>query len=236
MSPPGLIEKDLRPISLTCTLAKVMEGFTCTRLLPQLDSKIDPSQFCSKGHSTTDALLYMLQAIYEAVDSGEASARIFFADFSKGFDLIDHSILMQELANLEVHPALLAWIAAFLTNRKQAVRIGGTLSDWLTLKGGVPQGTKLGVILFTVMTNSLLSDWRLRIKYVDDTSALEIIPRNSPSLLNIVASDIHNFAIAHNMKLNPTKCKEMHINFLCNSNYLSNPIVIGNNVIECIRS
>ena len=86
----------------------------------------------------------------------EASARIFFADFSKGFDLINHSILMQELADLEVHPVLLPWIAAFLTSRKQAVRIGRTLSDWLTLKGGVPQGTKLGVILFTVMTNKLI--------------------------------------------------------------------------------
>ena len=84
--------------------------------------------------------IYMLQAIYEAVDSGEASARIVFADFSKGFNLIDHSILMQELADLEVHPVLLSWIAAFLTYRKQAaaVRIGRTLSDWLTLKGGVP--------------------------------------------------------------------------------------------------
>ena len=91
---------------------------------------------------------------------------------------------------------------------------------------------KLGVILFTVMTNKLLSDWRLRIKYVDDTSALEIIPRNSPSLLNVVASDIHNFAIAHNMRLHPTKCKEMHINFLRNSNCLINPIIIGGNVIK----
>ena len=112
VSPPALIEQDLRPISLTCTLAKVMEGFTCSRLLPQLEGKIDPCQFSRKGHSTTDALIYMLQAIYEAVDSGEASARIFFADFSKGFDLIDHSILMQELADLEVHPVLLSWIAA----------------------------------------------------------------------------------------------------------------------------
>ena len=232
VSPPALIEQDLRPISLTCSLAKVMEGFTCSRLLPQLEGKIDPCQFSRKGHSTTDALIYMLQAIYEAVDSGEASARIFFADFSKGFDLIDHSILMQELADLEVHPVLLSWIAAFLTSRKQAVRIGRTLSDWLTLKGGVPQGTKLGVILFTVMTNKLLSDWRLRIKYVDDTSALEITPSNSPSLLNAVASDIHNFAIAHNMRLNPTKCKEMHINFLRNSNCLINPIIIGGNVIK----
>ena len=88
------------------------------------------------------------------VDSGEASAW-------RGFDLIDHSILIQKLANLEVHPALLAWIAAFFRNQKKAIRIGGILSDWLTLKGGVPQGTKLGVILFMVTNNKFLSDWRL---------------------------------------------------------------------------
>ena len=62
---------------------------------------------------------------------------------------------MQELIKLNIHPALLNWITAFLTNRKQAVRIGGTLSDWKSPNGGIPQGTKLGVILFSVMTNSL---------------------------------------------------------------------------------
>ena len=80
--------------------------------------------------------------------------------------------------NLQVHPALLNWIAAFLTNRKQAVKIDGVLSDWKSVKSGVPQGTKLGVILFIVMTNKLLWEWNLRTKFVDDTSVLEIIPRN----------------------------------------------------------
>ena len=59
-----------------------------TRLRSNLLKNIYLSFFLFKGHSTTDALLYMLQAIYDAVDDGEASARIFFADFSKGFDLI----------------------------------------------------------------------------------------------------------------------------------------------------
>ena len=71
---------------------------------------------------------------------------------------------------------------------------------------------------------------------INQTLALEIIPRNSPSLLYVVASDIHNFAIAHNMRLNPTKCKEMHINFLRNSNCLINPIIIGGNVIKRANS
>ena len=132
--PPQTIENDIRPISLTSSMAKVMEGFTCTRLLKDLEGKIDPRQYARKGHSTTDALLYMMQAIHEALDRGEAGARIFFADFSKGFDLIDHSILIQELDKLQVHPALLSWISAFLFNRRQAVRIGSVLSQWQTLR------------------------------------------------------------------------------------------------------
>ena len=55
-----------------------------------MDDKIDRRQYACKGCSTTDVLLSMLQAVYEAVDSGEASARLFFTDFTKGFDLIDH--------------------------------------------------------------------------------------------------------------------------------------------------
>ncbi len=178
----------------------------------------------------------MMQTIHEALDAGEAGARIFFADFSKGFDLIDHSILIQELNKLQVHPALLAWISAFLFNRRQAVRIENVLSQWKTLKGGIPQGTKLGVVLFMVMTNSLLTNWHLRTKFVDDTSALEIIPRNSISLLNFAVSDIHEFANEHKMKLNPKKCKEMLINFLHNPNFLLRPIQIGNNIIERVTT
>ena len=100
---------------------------------------MDPRQYARRGHSTTDALLYMLQAIYEAVDSGDSAARIFFTDFSKGSDLIDHNILITELRNLEVSEIILGWIFAFLVDRRQAVRVGGTLSKWNTLRGGTPR-------------------------------------------------------------------------------------------------
>jgi hypothetical protein len=81
VTPPQSIESDLRPISLTCNLAKIMEGFFCRRLLSQLTRKIDPGQFVRKSHSTMDALLFLLQPVYEALDSGNACARFFFADF-----------------------------------------------------------------------------------------------------------------------------------------------------------
>ena len=92
------------------------------------------------------------------------------------------------------------------------------------------------MILFAVMTNNLLRDWHLRIKFVDNTTALEILPRNGISLLNVAVNNIHKFSIEHNMKLNPKKCKEMLINFMQNDNFTIRPIVLGNNTVECVTA
>ena len=86
------------------------------------------------------------------------------------------------------------------------------------------------------MTKGLIADWPLRIKFVDDISALEILPRNSISLLNHVVTDIHAFASSHNMKLNPGKRKEMFINFMHDHNILVNPIIMENKEIECVSN
>ena len=63
----------------------------------QYYGKIEKSKIARRGHSTTDALLFMLQAIYEAVACAFLGARVFFVEFSKGFDLIDYKILMTKL-------------------------------------------------------------------------------------------------------------------------------------------
>ena len=149
-----------------------MEGLFCRRFLPQLEGKIDKYQFARKGLSTTDALISFLQPIYEAIDKGDNIARIFFTDFSKGFDRMDHNILIANLQKLNIRPAITNWVSAFLPNRMQAVRIVGVLSDRKHPNDGIPQGTKLGVILFSVMTNELLTEWTLRTKFVDDTIQL----------------------------------------------------------------
>ena len=70
-APPQSMETDLRTISLTCTLVKVMEELFCKRFLPQLEGKVDKYQFARKGMSTTDALISFLQPIFEAIDKGD---------------------------------------------------------------------------------------------------------------------------------------------------------------------
>ena len=100
VSPPQEIKSDLRPIALTCTIAK--EGFTRSRLIKQISERIDPRH--RKRHYTADTLIYLLQAFHEATDTGECVTRIFFAGFSKGFNLIDHNILLKELSSFNVDP------------------------------------------------------------------------------------------------------------------------------------
>ena len=86
--------------------------------------------------------------------------------------------------------------------------------------------TKLGAILFKVMTNNLLRDWKLTIK------ALEIFLGTCCSLLNLVANDIYNFSSDHNMSLNPEKCEELFVNLMHNHNFVLSPIILGNNVVD----
>ena len=153
---------------------------------------------------------------------------------SKGFDRVDHNVLMANLQKLNIHPALSNWVSAFLSNRMQATRIARVLSDWKSPNGGIAQGTKLGVILFSVMTNELLIDLNLRTKLVDDTTALEIIPRNSTSLMNIVAENVNEFAEKNRMNLTLGNAK-MVIDLLEYNTTVLRRITIGNTTIEKVK-
>ena len=100
-----VVEQDPRPISLTPHIAKVIEGLTLDSLFKQVCDKLDSHQFALAGKSATDALVFFIQVIFEALDQGDTYARILFTDFTKGFDLVDHNILIQEMELLGVHEA-----------------------------------------------------------------------------------------------------------------------------------
>ena len=93
--------------------------------------------------------------------------QIVLLDYAKAFDHINANILMRKLEAMNIPDALLLWIEAFFTARKQRVEIDGTMLAWWEVWGTVPQGTLLGVLFFLAMINNLDTDCHT-IKYIDD--------------------------------------------------------------------
>ena len=180
--------------------------------------------------------MYFLRNILETLERGNCSVRAFFADFSKGFDLVNPNVLCAEMNKFNIHPALVRWIRSFLTHRSQRVWINNTTSKFKPINGGIPQGTKLGPILFAILVNSLAKNWHLRIKFVDDLSVFEVIPRCSPSLMPFIVNDTVHYANACGMRLNPTKCKEMLLDFLHYRLPIQSPLSIGAHTVESVKS
>lgn len=208
-------EKDLRPISVTSPLAKIFESHLNGILLEQIKAKLDDRHFGSlKGSSTTAALVDLMNFLYTNTDSPKQAVRLCYYDLSKGFDRVDHNIVIDILQQLDIHPSILTCIRSFLTERQQRVCINGYMSSWKFVPAGIPQGSVLGPTLFLVMVNSLAHQESWRWKYMDDLTVAESFPVNQDqSNMQESADRIAQHVNNHRMKLNPTKCKEMLVCF-----------------------
>ena len=196
---PVTCDNDLWPVALTACLSKVFEDFVV-------------QHGSLKGVSTTFCLLDMLHNWLSALESPGTYLRVCFSDFSKSFDHIDHNILVCKLLKMGARPIIVEWICSFLSQRRQAVKLDGLLSEWAPAHAGVPQGTMLGPVLFLVMVNDLAcrsSYW----KYFDDITISEVVPLRSPSTIQDDLDSITAWAEENCMNLNP-KCKEMRLSLL----------------------
>ena len=78
-------------------------------------------------------------------------------DFAKAFDSVPHFRLLLKLNSLGIGGDVLAWIKAFLSNRKQRVVIEGVSSPWTNDISGIPYGSVQGTTLFVVFINDMPS-------------------------------------------------------------------------------
>ena len=215
---PKSADDDLRPISLTSVLSKILERFIYRWLLSSIHPHIDPYQYGNiKNCSTTHQLIHLIHHWLAETDKPGNLIRSCMIDFSKAFDRIDHNILLMKLTNLDVPPILINWCANFLQDRQLRVKLGEIRSNWKQIKAGVPQGTILGPLFFLVMINDLTTTTTTHplYKYVDDCSTYEVVSRPAcNSILQLDISTICDWSNTNNMRLNAKKTKEFRVSFL----------------------
>ena len=129
---------------------------------------------------------------------------LFVPIFSKAFDRLDHNILIRKLFDLNVRSFIINWVISFLEQRSQCVKYQNNFSEYVTTHAGVPQGSKLGPILFLIMFNDACQDQLLSyFKYVDDLTLLENRTLQKQSILQHVLDYLLEWTENNHMKLNP---------------------------------
>ena len=136
-----------RPITLTSTLCKLMERVLAERLVEQVPLSDTQAGF-RKGWSTTDVLVWLRSRLLEK------NTAAVFVDFSRAFDSVDHSCILRCLGNRKADPYLIRWVHAFLSDRTARVLNGHRHhSRRVKMTCGVPQGSVLGPLLFTIVVD-----------------------------------------------------------------------------------
>lgn len=208
--------KEFRPIAILPYLSKVFEKVIYKQILEYLDRKTlitnRQSGFRPKRSCIT-ALIDVSEDIRENVDEGNTSLLVLL-DHSKAFDSVNHNIMCMKLRKLfNFSSSSTRLISSYLENRHQSVSANNKLSQQLPVPNGVPQGSILGPLLFTLYINDLADqllycDLHL---YADDVQiylncGLEKF-ESCVSKFNEDLRRIQNWASANYLSINPTKSK-----------------------------
>lgn len=212
--------KNYRPVSNLTFLSKILEKIVLTQIESHLSVTRLRETFQSayrSGHSTETSLLRVTSDLLKATDDGHVSV-LALLDLSAAFDTIDHDILITRLSkSFGIRGTALAWLSSYLTNRQQKVVIRAVESAPVFLKFGVPQGSVLGPMLFTLYSQSVshvISKYCFNYHlYADDTQLYKSVPvHNVPTMLADLCkctSSIKKWMTDNKLKMNGEKTEIM---------------------------
>ena len=226
-----------RPVSLTSVVGKIFETLIRDALVSHATEnaiiKIQQHGFMKKKSTLTNLLEY-LEALTKANDK-HIPVDINYLDCRKAFDTVPHLRLIEKLKTLGVQGNIIEWITNFLLNRRQRVSIRGSISEWLPVDSGVPQGSVLGPILFLFYINDLVEGLECPILLFADDAKIykEIKSQDDIDMLTRDMLKIENWSKKWLLTFNEEKCATMHVGKQNQKeNYVLNNKILNKTVLE----
>ena len=235
-------ETNSRPISLLPILSKIMEKIAHEQI---------QSYFVKNGlmtyyqhayrskHSTATALTQMVDDWLQGMDQSHIIGAVLL-DFSAAFDILNHELMLEKLKYYGFTESALFWVNSYLSNRKQMVYFNGSFSDIIPVKHGVPQGSCLGPLLYSIFTNDLpLVLTKANISMYADDSTIYLAAATVDDLNEKLASETANVVDWINknkliLNVSKTNCIVLGTNHLLSSKPVLN-IAINNTVIQQVE-
>jgi hypothetical protein len=238
-SGPKTSKTSFRPISILPTLSKIYESVIHARLLAHcIDNNVITEKQAAylKGDSTVQQLLYIVHSIRTSWGNAKVTQGLFL-DVSAAFDKVWHNGLIAKLGQIGVEGTFLSTISTYLAGRKQVVVVDGVKSNVLNVEAGVPQGSRLGPLLFIIYMNDIVVDIESDILiFADDTSLLATgsDPTETAEILNRDLLKISEWATRWKVTFNPGKSKDIIFsNKLLNN---SPPLIFNDKIIERVNT
>lgn len=165
--------QNYRPISLLPTMGKIAERVILTRLQEEVEelNLVPNEQFGFRPrHSTTQQVLRLVEHVTGNFNMHKSTGAIFL-DVSKAFDKVWHEGLLAKLLDSNIHLDLTKLVASFLRSRSFRVKLGSTRSSERRMEAGVPQGSLLSPLLYSLFTMDMpKTDGTCLALYADDTA------------------------------------------------------------------
>lgn len=233
---------NLRPISILCALSKAFEKILKSQIQRYISrfNLLSPYQSGFRtGHSTTSSLLKVHDDIHKVIDK-KGVAFLLLIDFSKAFDRVSHVKLLKKLSHqFGFCRGAVSLISSYLSTRTQVVDIEGSISAPISILSGVPQGSVLGPLLFSLFINDLPLVLQVCMihMFADDVQLyLCSSDKSVEEMARLVNKDLMNVSLWSSRNLlpiNSSKTKAMFISRRHIRMDLPN-LTINNDVIEYV--